>query len=150
MDETMIANWNSKVKPNDDIYHLGDFTFGSTDYAASILKRLNGNKFFIFGNHDKAIRDEAADHFNWIRGYHEFKDNGKHIVLCHYAMRVWNRSHHGSIQLYGHSHGKLEATPWGKSMDVGVDCHNFFPISLGEVSEIMDKRIAIPVESSNM
>lgn len=153
MDEALIANWNSRVKPTDDVYHLGDFSFGTTAQAAAILKQLNGNKFFIFGNHDKAIRDEAAAHFKWLRSYHELKDGGRTVVLCHYAMRVWNKSHHGSYQLYGHSHGKLESTPWGKSMDVGVDPNNFFPISLDEVADIMDKRV-IPsfdsIEDNNL
>jgi calcineurin-like phosphoesterase family protein len=146
MDEALITNWNSRVKPTDDIYHLGDFCFGSTAYADYILKQLNGNKFFIFGNHDKAIRDEAAANFKWLRHYYELKEDKQTIVLCHYAMRVWNKSHHGSYMLYGHSHGKLEATPWGKSMDVGVDCHNYFPISLEEVTAIMDKRTVSSAE----
>ena len=27
MDNIMITNWNKSVKPNDTIYHLGDFSF---------------------------------------------------------------------------------------------------------------------------
>ena len=32
------------------------------------------------------------------------------IVLCHYAMAVWDKSHRGNLMLYGHSHS--EAEPW--------------------------------------
>jgi calcineurin-like phosphoesterase family protein len=37
--------------------------------------------------------------------------------------------------LFGHSHGKLP--PYGKSFDIGVDCHNYKPLSLDEVVEKM-------------
>jgi hypothetical protein len=43
------------------------------------------------------------------------------------TMRVWNRSHHGSWHLYGHSHGRLPEPPTLLSMDVGVDTHDFRP-----------------------
>ncbi|KKL16922.1 hypothetical protein LCGC14_2490690, partial [marine sediment metagenome] len=60
------------------------------------------------------------------------------IVVCHYAMRRWERSHYGSWQLYGHSHGRLE--PIGLQHDVGVDNNNFYPVSLIELVEIMKHR----------
>jgi len=58
------------------------------------------------------------------------------IVMCHYPFAHWDREHYGSIHLHGHSHGKHVAS--GKILDVGVDCHNFYPISLEEVAEIME------------
>ena len=57
------------------------------------------------------------------------------IVLCHYCMRVWPKSHYGSWQLFGHSHGGLPGV--GKQMDVGVDTNSYYPYSLGEIKEIM-------------
>jgi hypothetical protein len=41
------------------------------------------------------------------------------VILCHYGMRVWPASHHGSVHFYGHSHGRLPG--YGRSRDVGVD-----------------------------
>ena len=76
--------------------------------------------------------------FGWIQDYYELKvadadaPSGKQlIVLCHYAFRVWRNAHHGSWHLYGHSHGSLPSA--GRSMDVGVDCHDFSPISYEQV-----------------
>ena len=43
MDEALIKNWNSVVKPGDTIYHLGDFAFSSEDKVCEVLERLNGN-----------------------------------------------------------------------------------------------------------
>ena len=127
MDDTMITNWNSKVKPNDTIYHLGDFIFGEYE---SILKRLNGKIFLILGSHD-GNAFEHKNRFVDIRRLHEFRKDDIHITLCHYSMRVWPRSHYNSFHLYGHSHGHLES--FGKSFDVGVDSNNFHVWSLDEI-----------------
>lgn len=55
MDEEMIARWNAVVKPEDTIYHLGDFAFfkGGPDVLKDITRRLNGYKIMVMGNHDK-------------------------------------------------------------------------------------------------
>ena len=63
----------------------------------------------------------------------EIKVDGQHIVLLHYGMRVWPRSHHGAIHLYGHSHGNLPGD--NQSVDVGVDYPEWAmrPVSLPEI-----------------
>ena len=50
MHEVMIERWNSVVRCNDIVYHLGDFCFGRKNI--SIGGRLNGKKKLIMGNHD--------------------------------------------------------------------------------------------------
>ena len=60
------------------------------------------------------------------------------LVLCHYPMAQWDRSHHGSWHLYGHCRGSFENG--GLSFDVGVDCHGFRPISVHHVAERMSER----------
>ncbi len=147
MDETLINNWNAVVKPNDIVWHLGDFAFCDYKSFTQILRRLNGTKNVILGNHDKIIInnwDNLIDSklLNSIQYYKELKADGQMIVLLHYGMRVWNKSHHGSIHLYGHSHGSLP--PHGKSVDVGVDSKEitseYRPVSLDEVIKYMSKR----------
>jgi len=70
----------------------------------------------------------------------------EHFILDHYSARIWNRSHHGSIQLYGHSHGalppyKMKDGSLARSMDVGVDTRDDMkPYSLTEILGIMRKR----------
>lgn len=123
MNEALIQNWNSVVKPEDTTYIIGDFNFGDAGESKRILSRLNGSKNLIKGNHDR-IQYSSDSGFGFIKDYyeltHEFSDGFKQkLVLCHYAMRVWNKSHYGSWNLYGHSHGSLE--PVGKQIDVGVD-----------------------------
>lgn len=142
MDATLIDNWNSVVRPNDTIYNLGDFTFSNN--AEKYLKRLNGVKHLIRGNHDK----QPSPRQGWasVNDYREIKIEGQVIVLMHYAMRVWKKSHKGAFQLYGHSHGTLPDDPNALSIDIGVDCHNYRPISFEEIKRIMAKKTPKPVD----
>ena len=68
------------------------------------------------------------------------RGESKSIVLCHYAMKIWNKSHHGVWHLYGHSHGTLPDDPYSMSFDVGVDCHDFKPLGFDDIKKIMDKK----------
>ncbi|MFN3852492.1 MAG: metallophosphoesterase [Spirosomataceae bacterium] len=150
MDEELIKRWNERVKPNDDVYHLGDVGLCNSARLREILEQLNGNIFLIRGNHDGAA-ESCKSRFEWIKDYYKLKiqDTGfeggeQSIILMHYAMRVWDKSHWGTYQLYGHSHGELPDDPNLLSFDVGVDCHNYYPISWEEVKEIMNKKTWTP------
>ncbi len=77
------------------------------------------------------------------------------MVLCHYAMRTWDKGHKGTWMLFGHSHGTLGS--YGvdrdvefKTMDVGVDTHpEFRPYHIEEIRKIMDTRVALQVDHHN-
>lgn len=145
MDETILNNWNEVVPENGEVYILGDVTFGSPGYTGPLLSGMKGKKYLIRGNHDKTSRIKKIEHcFEWIKDYHELivqEHKKKHmVVLSHYAFRVWNKSHHGSYHAFGHSHGTLKVPETSLSMDVGVDCHNFYPVSLVKFIEEMERR----------
>jgi len=153
MAETMIDRWNTAVKPGDTIYHLGDFALSWGKKHAGvidkILSQLNGQKWLITGNHD---RDEVTKNARWtaVKDYHEIKIDmgGEHkqrVAMSHYPMRTWNQMHRGSFMLHGHSHGNL-VDIGGLTMDVGVDCHGYRPISLDEVASYMQDRKIVPCD----
>lgn len=153
MNEALIKNWNERVAQDDTVYHLGDFAFLPYDALKRTARRLNGTKHLILGNHDKTIIQSQTDllksgTFNSIQNYAEISYNGQFIVLFHYGQRVWNKSHRGSIMLYGHSHGSLP--PFGKSVDVGVDSkeitHEYRPVTADEVLAYMSKREFVAVD----
>lgn len=132
MDEALIERWNSRVQPNDTVWHLGDFGFYKTrDELKSVFDRLNGNKYLITGNHD---RDRTKSLF-WeqVVPLQELQFGSTTLVLCHYGMRVWNKSHHGALHFYGHNHGTLHGD--SQSTDVGVDCWDYYPVNLEMVHE---------------
>jgi calcineurin-like phosphoesterase family protein len=150
MTETMIARWNAVVNHSDTVYHLGDFALSwgkkHRELCDSLLERLYGQKWLIVGNHD---RDEVVKNPRWhkVTHYHEIKIDigGEHrqrIVMCHYAMRVWNQMHRGAWMLHGHSHGNLTDIG-GKTLDVGVDVHGYAPVSVEAVKAFMDGRTVV-------
>lgn len=128
MDDTLIANHNSVVRSEDVVIHVGDFTLAPKEIAKRYIARLTGKHVFIRGSHDRWMENDHT----YLR---EFKINGQIVVACHYAMRVWPKSHYNSIQIYGHSHSRLK--PEGKQWDVGVDNNHFFPVSFDQLMEIM-------------
>lgn len=143
MDEKMIEAHNAVVKPDDEVWFLGDFSFWPGPTIAGISHRLNGEKHFVWGNHDKALhiyKDMA--NFRSYQDYKELNWNGQKIVLFHFGQRVWNQSHRGSWHLFGHSHGTLP--PRGKSVDVGVDAKfihdEYRPTHIDEIADFMRNR----------
>jgi calcineurin-like phosphoesterase family protein len=128
MDEAMIQRWNDRVAPEDLVYHLGDFAF--TDHEP-YLDRLKGQKRLILGNHDHADKVKKAQGWSAVDSLLHITVDETPIVLCHYGLRVWNRSHYGALHLYAHSHGNLPGD--SQSCDVGVDCWSFAPVTLGEI-----------------
>jgi len=142
MNAKLIENWNACVKPQDAVYHLGDFGFFKGDDAIDTMNLLNGMKYILPGSHDQWIVNmrhrslSGAGYYIFKPGYIDITVSGQLIILGHYAMRSWPKSFHGSWHLFGHSHGRLES--YGKSFDVGVDCHNYFPIDFDTVKKWMD------------
>ena len=118
MDAVLVCNWNALVQPQDEIWHLGDFTFRSEKAASTYLQRLNGRKHLVWGNHDS---EKVRQLEGWASSqpYAEIALDGRKIVLLHYGLRIWNKAHHGALHFYGHSHGSLPGDR--QSCDVGVD-----------------------------
>lgn len=130
MDNTLIANHNAIVKSNDITIHVGDFTLASKEFAQSIIKRLSGQHIFLKGSHDRWI---DKPNYIWERTIDD-----QFVIACHYAFKVWAKSHYNSWNIYGHSHGRLP--PTGKQWDVGVDNNKFFPVSWEQLKMIMATR----------
>jgi len=150
MDEQLIENWNQTVDPNDIIYHLGDFSLLGKKQAKDYFRQLNGRIHVVPGGHDhrwvgKGTYHSSSDHpvvilppLQTIKVSIPNPGQPQLIVLCHYSLRVWDRSHYGSWHLYGHSHGNLP--PLDNSLDVGVDCWNYRPVPLKTIaSKLIEK-----------
>jgi len=143
MNETLITRWNSVVQPTDTIYCLGDMAFRqSKGEFTDIFKQLKGIKHLIIGNHDN---DEVI-HQPWqsTSFIKEIKIDGKHIVLCHYPMRSWNRMYRHGLHLYGHEHGNMP--DYSNCLDVGADRWDYTPASFEQILERMSNLTPFPIE----
>ena len=149
MNTVMVEKWNSVVTENDTVYHLGDFTLDDIHYFTKWVSQLHGTIKILPGSHDQSWLNAFVDSEKVqvvapllsVTLPEIMKDNGPQlVVLCHYAMRVWERSNYGTWHLFGHSHGKLEGN--GLSFDVGVDCTDFTPLSVAQVASKMALRIS--------
>ena len=129
MDAALVERWNAAVGPEDEVWHLGDFARKAAD-VPDLLGRLNGHKHLVRGNNDPP--GTSASH-GWatVQDYAELEVEGRLLVLCHYPFRSWNGQHKRSINLHGHSHGKLKPLP--RQFDVGVDGWEFRPITLEQL-----------------
>lgn len=153
----LIQNWNSVVDDDDIVYFLGDLSFSRDELTKWFIYSLKGKIHFIMGNHDKYKSISKFDRWEKIHEYGteiNVKDedtissrgsNGyQRIIMSHYPILSWNKSHYGSWHIHGHTHGSLMKANLDyykrKVIDVGCNCIGYTPISYGEVKSIMDKR----------
>ncbi len=148
-DAALIANWKATVTPDDEIWHLGDFAPGyPADAVGALLAQLPGTKHLITGNNDD---DATRSHPGWasVHDYRELIEDEVLCILCHYALRTWNRIGKGSLDLHGHSHAMLK--PLTRQFDVGVDAWDYTPRTLAFMREARKRRrsrtVAPPVKS---
>jgi calcineurin-like phosphoesterase family protein len=155
MHELIITRWNKVIPKDAHIFILGYISFGKPEETMELLGKLYGKKYLIKGNHDgKRLKPILREYFGWVADLKRIKvrdvdaHDGKYqqIILCHYAMKVWNNSHHGSWHLYGHSHGLLKEEDFSLSLDVGLDANNFYPVCYADIKYRMSLKTFIPID----
>lgn len=146
-DKTILDNFFSVVKKGDTVYFLGDLSFHVSTIKDTLMAiAMAGVDFNVLvGNHDDASAVARFSHHQFRKNVYRMLDleiDRQPVTLCHYPMLTFNRSHHGAWQLYGHHHNggfhrDLPAAVQGKRMNVGVDIHNFMPVSWDQVKAFM-------------
>ena len=126
MDDTLISNWNSVVKPTDKVYHLGDVVINKR--ALQLVQKLNGIKRLIRGNHDVFKTTEyIAVGFGEIYGVRVLAD----MILSHIPLAkpcITPRFHRS---VHGHLHSNVINDP--TYLNVSVEQIDFTPISIENV-----------------
>lgn len=103
MNRGIIKHWNDNVKPEDTVYHLGDFAFATEDFIVKTLDNLNGKKVFIIGNHDRKVKKVLKEYGSvYTRLNLRFNINKKQtqIVLDHFPLLEWDGLYHGALHFY--------------------------------------------------
>ena len=156
MDEALISNWNSVVKPNDLIFDLGDFAFADRDKWIELLKQLNGKHYLILGNHDitRWPGNKVLPLFERVEHQLTLKIDGRKVYLNHYPFLCYGGTYRDSTstvyQLFGHIHSGPNCSGLDSDRlinlfpyqyDVGVDNNNYTPISWEQVKDKINNQI---------
>jgi calcineurin-like phosphoesterase family protein len=150
MNETIINNLLSSIKPGDNLYFLGDIGWKlPNEWLFNFLVSMKKHKinfFWIEGNHDHKTQVPFVSSLKWKGQIKDIKVEGQKLTLCHYPMYTWNASHYNSYSLHGHIHYK-DAT-WnklvdnkqvilGKVMNVNCELYDFKPLTFTEIHSIL-------------
>lgn len=132
MNEKIIENWNSIVKPEDTVYHLGDVMLGDIEAGINCLKRLNGHIYIAIGNHDTQARIRAyaaCRNIEAVEFGYRIKQGKKTCILTHYPTITNNVDNIRVPNFYGHTHQSTNFyNPYKDMYHVGVDSHNCYPV----------------------
>lgn len=157
-DEFLIERWNSVVRPNDEVWHLGDVGLGPTELILSTVARLHGTKHLVAGNHDACWpgnRDAHRVQRRWLTVFESVAafarrrtGRGQYVLLSHFPYRgdhsaedryaEYRLQDTGMWLLHGHVHGEWARR--GRQINVGVDVRDWQPIELCDVAAMIRER----------
>lgn len=131
MNETLIENWNSVVKPGDRVYHLGDVFFGDRDHFKSMWPRLNGAKRLIVGNHDDIKWLSKGGFFGRVEMWRKIPEMG--MILSHVPLHQSTLNKKTPLNVHGHIHEKLP--PSLQHYNVSVERTSYSPVHIEDVRD---------------
>ena len=102
MDEYIVNSWNAVVKPHDKVYHLGDVVMKKR--YIDVVKRLNGKKRLIMGNHDIFGFAFYADYFEEVYAMRILPK--ERVMMTHIPLHL-NSIKRGFINVHGHIHERI-------------------------------------------
>jgi calcineurin-like phosphoesterase family protein len=132
MNEFMISEWNNCVSPQDKVYHLGDVALGAggnEGRLANLLRRLNGHKRLIVGNHDNLKSSALQTNFQKIDLWKGFKTEG--FTCVHIPLEI-DQLRDGDVCVHGHIHDNLKK---GRYINVCVEHTKYRPMHMDEILE---------------
>lgn len=131
MHEALITRWNSVVKPQDLIYHLGDFAFGTENIK--IAEKLNGRKRLVMGNHDDYRISNYAQYFERIYGAKYWE----RCILTHIPIYEGSLQHRWYLNVHGHTHSRVIPNP--HYFNVSVELHDLTPVHADVIRDVIKK-----------
>lgn len=132
MNWEMVERWNSVVKPQDKVWHLGDVAFKTTVKAealANLLRKLNGHKRMLVGNHDNIKAPAILNNFEKIELWKGFPDEG--FTCSHIPLRL-DSLRDGTVNVHGHIHENMMDEPG--YVNVCVEVRNYTPVHLDQLA----------------
>ena len=126
MDEFMIERWNSVVRPQDHVYHLGDVAMKRPDIAT--VARCNGHKRLVRGNHDVYKTKDYLPFFEEIYGIRVLDG----IIFTHIPIHPESLGRF-KTNVHGHVHAMPQGHYGPRYYNVSVEVMDYAPISLEDL-----------------
>lgn len=171
MNEALVENWNRVVRPQDTVWHLGDVAMGKIEDSVQIIRRLNGRKLLVPGNHDRmfsankkgreaaralyeSVGFEIMDEQVRTTIHDEVTGKDVPVLMCHFPYAGDHTAHErypehrpkfqGMWLLHGHIHQNGTVDRARKSINVGVDvpAWGFAPVSERQIADVIAGRAA--------
>lgn len=140
MNEVLIENWNSCVKPGDKVWHFGDVFFGNFEtYRDNIHSKLNGQKRLLLGNHDDDGRlFKLFQKVHVIRRFDEFDFVASHIPMHKFSCYN-HRKQKTLVNVHGHTHDNdVEDVGY---INISCEKTNYKPIHIDEVRVMVNAEL---------
>lgn len=155
-DEALIERLNAVVTKRDTLYVLGDLFMGSVTAGLDQIRRVNGIKRLVVGNHDAAHPMHKKSHAHTRRLLEVFDSvslaeqvtlpGGRKVLLSHFPYegdhddrpdryKQWRLRDEGEWLIHGHVHDTW--TLRGRQFNVGVDKWPA-PVEAGIVATLFD------------
>jgi calcineurin-like phosphoesterase family protein len=137
MNQCMLDNWNSVVKPGDKVYHLGDVFMGDKDTFVKYWSKLNGKKNLIVGNHDDIKWMAQKELFSKIYMWRMFTEFGlllTHVPIHESGLRRGSPTDETApmlLNIHGHIHQNPSPTEHHRC--VCVEHIDYTPINIEEL-----------------
>ena len=131
MDECLVENWNSVVKPGDKVYHLGDVFFGPKENFKALWPKLNGSKRLVVGNHDDIKFLSSGGFFKKVTMWGVFTEFG--LLLTHTPQHpsALTSNRKGLLNVHGHIH--QNKSPEGPYRCVCVEQTEYTPVNIEDL-----------------
>lgn len=131
-DKMMVENWNSVVKDNDIVYHLGDVYFGQ---GHSYIYKLKGRKRLLLGNHDNGKDEHLRNVFQKIELWRMFPE--WNLLLSHTPQHE-SSLYKTKYNFHGHIHRKPNVSP--VHLNCSVEVQDYTPKSIEDLLEQIKKQ----------
>lgn len=151
MTTSLIDTYNSVVMPHHLVAWLGDCFFCGPEESADILKRLNGHKVLVRGNHDGSAAKMARLGFSMVVDEAATHIAGQRVRMSHFPPAHYRDPRYpngdkrhidrrpklnpGEWLVHGHTHSDVRLR--GKCIHVGVDAWNLGPVRGSEVAALI-------------
>ena len=126
--EHLVERWNSVVKPNDVVWHLGDVALWKAE-SLTIMDRLKGQKKLVMGNHDTYGTDAFLQHFDKLFGAIGFRGG----IMTHIPVHSTHLEHRWKFNIHGHMHD--HNIDDDRYINVSCEQINFTPIEWEELKK---------------